>query len=229
MVLNMCNKWLHEANFVGLLYPKLVFVIVFVLLIASPCAAHKLNVFAFVDADKLVVEGYLSGGVKAKGCPVEVYDSSGSRLLTGKTDSKGTCVFSVKDLPAGSKVIKIALEADMGHKGVYEIDLTEEVAALGNLDKSRPAMPPSNEAVLEATSEIRQSGQLNQDELTRQIEKIMDKKLEPLFRLLARQERAQAERQAVSRPGMTEIVGGIGWIMGLAGIAAFALSKRRRP
>ena len=34
-------------------------------------------------------------------------------------------------------------------------------------------------------------------------------------------------REEAERPGLTEIIGGIGWIMGILGIAAYIKSRRR--
>lgn len=208
--------------------PGFVLAVLSVITVAPPCFAHKVNVYAYVETESLVVNGYFGAGVKAGGCKVEVHDSSGASLLVGKTDSDGICVFRIRDLPLGNNLFRITLEADMGHKATYEIDLSEELAAPGGLDKSRPPMPESSEVGPKSTTDHGPSLHLSQDELIHRLEEIIDRKLEPLFRALSRQERAQTEKKAVSSPGMTEIIGGIGWIVGLAGIAAFALSRRRR-
>lgn len=210
------------------LLPGFVLAILAVIMGVSPCFAHKVNVYAYVEAERLVVSGYFGAGAKAGGCKVEVNDPSGASLLTGKTDSDGICVFRIGDLPAGTKLVSITMEAGMGHKAMYEIDLSEEVATAGMPDKSRPTTPESYEVGPKSTYGHSPSLDMSQDELTHRLEQIIDRKLEPLFWALAGQQRAQNENKFVSRPGITEIIGGIGWIVGLAGIAAFALSKRRR-
>jgi hypothetical protein len=57
---------------------------------------------------------------------------------------------------------------------------------------------------------------------------LMDDKLAPLFQKQATLEKLLLEDK-FSGPKMTDIVGGIGWILGLGGIAAFFLSFKRRP
>jgi nickel transport protein len=57
---------------------------------------------------------------------------------------------------------------------------------------------------------------------------LMDDKLVPLFQKQATLEKLLLEDK-FSGPKMTDIVGGIGWILGLGGIAAFFLSFKRRP
>ncbi|MBR4747490.1 MAG: hypothetical protein IK061_08880, partial [Desulfovibrio sp.] len=55
-------------------------------------------------------------------------------------------------------------------------------------------------------------------ELAKLIESSVERRVAPLRAMLA----AEAERG----PGMTEILGGIGWILGIFGTAALCLSRR---
>lgn len=56
---------------------------------------------------------------------------------------------------------------------------------------------------------------------------LMDDKLAPLFQKQATLEKLLLEDK-FSGPKMTDIVGGIGWILGLGGIAAFFWSFKRK-
>ena len=47
------------------------------------CLAHKINVFAIVEKDFMVVEGYFPGNVKAQDSLVEVYDSTDAKVAKG--------------------------------------------------------------------------------------------------------------------------------------------------
>ena len=57
---------------------------------------------------------------------------------------------------------------------------------------------------------------------------IMDDKLAPVLQKQAVLEKLILEEK-FSGPKITDIIGGIGWIIGLAGIAAFFLSSKRKP
>ncbi len=57
---------------------------------------------------------------------------------------------------------------------------------------------------------------------------LMDDKLAPLIRMQANLQKLMLEDK-FSGPKMTDIIGGIGWIMGLFGIAAFFWSFKRKP
>ena len=59
---------------------------------------------------------------------------------------------------------------------------------------------------------------ISREELAKLIESSVERRVAPLRAMLA----AEAERG----PGMTEILGGIGWILGIFGTAALCLSRR---
>jgi nickel transport protein len=62
--------------------------------------------------------------------------------------------------------------------------------------------------------------------MTAALEKVLDKKLEPLVKMLGRQEALLLE-QKYGGPRISDIVGGIGWILGLVGVASFFWCRKR--
>ena len=62
------------------------------------------------------------------------------------------------------------------------------------------------------------------------VETALDKKLEPIDQSLRNLQRSVARLREEKGPGLTEIIGGLGWIMGLCGIALYfhGRSKARR-
>ena len=90
-------------------------------LVSVQAQAHKVNVFAYVEGDRVVVEGYFSGNVKAQDCRVEVFDEAGEKIRDGKTDPKGIYSFKLADLPAFAGGLRIVLQAGMGHKAEYTL------------------------------------------------------------------------------------------------------------
>lgn len=189
--------------------------------------AHKVNVFAFVQGNSLFVEGYFSGKSRARDCLVTVFDSSGTKILEGRTDSQGTCVFDLGAISPDIRSVMVSLEAEMGHKAEYTVELKDQSSNLGNA--------PSNGSKMEGPATISGNGNkdqardipLNQEVLIQTFDAIMEKKLDPLHKMLRNQEKLLLE-QSMAGPRMTEIIGGIGWILGIAGIAAFFMSKKRK-
>lgn len=192
----------------------------------SPAQAHKVNVFAYVEGKRLVVEGYFSGNVKAQDCLVQVLDATGKKIHEGKTDQKGIYSLKLADLPPFSGGLRIVLEAGMGHKAEYTLSASE-------IPESQDASPLPKDQSRQSGSEdvpgapIAGSSQvLDQAALTAALEKALDTKLQPLVKMLGRQEALLLE-QKYGGPRMSDIVGGIGWILGLVGIASFFWCRKR--
>ncbi len=89
------------------------------------CLAHKINVFAIVEKDSLVVEGYFSGKVKAENSPVEVYDSTGAKVATGRTDTQGVCKINLAEIKPIKGDLKVVIATGDGHKAEYTVKAAE--------------------------------------------------------------------------------------------------------
>lgn len=199
-------------------------VIVMALLLLTPCAAraHRLSVFAWVEDDVAHVEGKFSGGKPVMGGEVIVTDSGGNTLITGETDDQGTFSFQI---PRKSD-LKVVVSAGMGHQGDWTIRADEIEAVSENLPETpaetaplvargAPAKPAEASSLPPAP---KQSAAVAPGEIQAAVEKALDKKLKPVIRMLA------DERRAVSA---TEIFGGIGYIFGLVGVAAYVASRKK--
>jgi nickel transport protein len=203
------------------------------LLMTMPALAHKVNVFAYVEGDRVVVEGYFGGNVKAQDCPVEVYDQGGKKIHEGKTDKKGIYSFALADLPAFSGGLRIVLGAGMGHRAEYVLSAADIPGS--DSKKARPEEQPRESTSEQApaadptvaTLPVAGSTQvMDQAALTAALESALDKKLAPIVRMLGKQEKMMLEEK-YGGPKMTDIIGGIGWILGLAGIASFCWGRTR--
>ena len=110
-------------------------VVVFCLLLSIPvviltigageCQAHKINVFAVVEKDSLMVEGYFPGNVKAQNSPVEVLDQSGAKVAQGQTDTTGVCKISLADLKPIKGDLKVVIATGDGHRTEYVVKAAE--------------------------------------------------------------------------------------------------------
>jgi len=185
--------------------------------------AHKVNVFAYVEGDLIVVEGYFSGNVKAQNSVVEVLDSDGKKILEGKTDEKGICRFNLADLPPLKGDIKIVLEGGMGHKADFTLSAPDlPVPSL----QHQSDQPKSEEKTAGAPPVTAGPSVQAQDiaELKQVFEETLDRKIQPLVKMLGNQERLLKE-QKDRGPTMTEIIGGIGWILGIVGVAGYFMGR----
>jgi nickel transport protein len=70
------------------------------------------------------------------------------------------------------------------------------------------------------TAEVSELKNISESEIEAIVERVVDRKLKPMERMLIKlQERS-------GKPGTTEIVGGIGYIIGILGIIAYFKAKR---
>jgi len=83
---------------------------------ASLTFAHKVQIIAYVEKDKVFTESYFADGSPVKAAKIEVYAKDGSKIAEGTTDDKGNFSFVLPKDPVG---VKIVLDAGMGHKAEY--------------------------------------------------------------------------------------------------------------
>jgi len=182
--------------------------------ISSPAIAHKATIFAWVEGDTVYTQSKFSGGRKAKHATVEVYDAKGDKLLEGQTDEKGE--FSFK-LPKKAE-LKVVLLAGTGHRGEWRIPLEEIEGGVVDLDtrfQSQESQPGKefSRNMLPSISPV---------DIQEAVEKALDKKLKPILRRLAEDRQKEAEIK------ITDIIGGIGYILGLVGIGVYFNYRKKK-
>ncbi|MGW8186791.1 MAG: hypothetical protein ACWGNK_05980 [Desulfobacterales bacterium] len=202
------------------------FMAVLLLLSCSQALAHNVTVFAWVEGDTVYVESKFSGGRRPVAAPVEVYDARGNLLLKGVTDEKGEFSFKV---PKKTEM-KVVLLAGMGHKGEWiipfsDLDAVSDGTTAQVLETNSPSSRPTDpnqakSAISPVGADPVPAGYVSADEIRKAVEATLDTKLKPVMKLLVE------TRQ--SGPSVTDILGGIGYIFGLIGVAAYFSAKRRK-
>jgi len=193
-------------------------------LLTANAFAHRVNVFAWVQGDTVHVESKFRGGKKVKEGKIIVTDSAGVELLAGKTNNQGE--FSFK-LPQRTE-IKIILEAGMGHRAEWTIPV-DDIESIAPVDNTLPekiiakkesintqAMPQEQHASMPL--QVPAETSLAAIEVI--VEKALDKKLKPVFKMLS--------ESREKGPTVGDILGGIGYIIGLMGIAAYFRYHKRK-
>lgn len=101
---------------------KRIIAILGILFLASELSlAHKVDIFVYVEGDVIYTESSFSCGKKVEGGIIEVYDSSGNKLLEGVTNKEGSFNFK---LPKRDD-LRIVLIAPMGHRASYILSKEE--------------------------------------------------------------------------------------------------------
>jgi nickel transport protein len=177
-----------------------ILVLAFLVLIAGVAEAHRVNLFVYVEGDTVYAEGYFPDGGACRDCLVEVLElDSGEKLLEGTTDEEG--MFSFK-LP-GKGPLKVVLNAGMGHRDEYIL-------------RSGPAGSEETRA-----ENVPEEIKLPESDF-QALDQVLEKRLRPMEQRLIRIE------QRLSRPGLTEVIGGIGFIVGIFGIFLYLKERGRR-
>ncbi len=193
--------------------------------LAGPAAAHKVMIFAWVNGNTVHTESKFSGGRKVKSGKIEVFDPQGKLLLSGKTNEQGEFSFPVPQPTA----LKIVLNAAMGHRGEWTISKDEIVnAGLGetapsltqNTTAEKPVPAVKTKSTATSTRTPAATTALSAGEIQQLVEKALDRKLEPIYRMLA--------ESREHKPTITDIIGGIGYILGLVGLAAYLQARHQQ-
>ncbi len=202
---------------------------------SAPAAqAHRVNVFAWVEGNTIYTSAKFSGGKVAKTSRVEVFDSQKQLLLKGKTDDQGNFSFPVPKVDD----LKIVVYAGTGHLGNWQVKKSE-LTTIGKLVSSAAAPTSAPETATAAATAARPSPAANSGTVSNstvnlnvspaEIEKIVQKvvnkslteKLHPLMQMLAEIRNPD--------PGLKDVLGGLGYILGLVGIIAYIKSRKQPP
>ncbi len=187
--------------------PLLVLGLVIACLPTGDVFAHKVIIFAWAEENTVYTQSKFSGGKKVVNGTVEARDDLGNLVSKGKTNKMGEYSFSVEKLGP----LHIVLNAGMGHRAEWSLttkDFSDLATGTETELKDERAQSPEIEEI-KSSSDIRtERGQLES-----MIEQTLDKKLQPIHKMLVQQ---QEERVT-----LRDVLGGIGYIIGLIGLAAY--------
>ena len=194
-------------------------VITAIWIMASPISAwaHKVTVFAWAEGNTIFTESKFSGGKRVTGGIIEVYAPDGRKLIEGKTNANGEYAFKIPQ----KTDLKIVLKAGMGHRGEWTLRCDEIEDSSDFAADTIVTGQPADSREKSARMPVQVNPVTGCADIEARLEKVLDKKLKPLISRLN-----QIERQE-DGPALTDILGGLGYILGLVGIAAYVHSRRR--
>ncbi|CAG35488.1 hypothetical protein [Desulfotalea psychrophila] len=180
--------------------------------LAATAQAHKVRVFAYKDGTQITCESEFSGGRAAQLARIEVL-RDGRVIIQGSTNQDGIFHFPIPIKPTGqSQDLKIVVNAGNGHRGEW---LLRGEDYLDNAPVAQAPQTPSPQRQEKTVPEL----SVTITEVEKIVRRELNKQLSPIRRHLA----AQAE----AGPSLQDIFGGIGYIIGLAGIAAYLQSRKK--
>jgi nickel transport protein len=178
-----------------------------ILAITSVALAHKVYLYAWVEGDTVYTESYFGSNRKVQGGLIEIFDLSGKKLFEGLTNEKGEFAFKAPQ----KTDLRIVVEASMGHKNEYVLKGDK----LWDSGSDATEKPETDEGQAVSVKEV------EAEQIQAIVEKALDSRLKPIIRELAKIRKEKG-------PGLTEIIGGIGYIFGLMGVVLYFWSKKSR-
>jgi len=201
------------ANWIGRSFVALALIVA----LAAPAAAHKLFVFASAEGATIHGKAYFQGGAPAQGLAVTAFDPQGAELARTTTDDQGKFTLTA-EFRCDYRLVVETLD---GHGAEFPLRAAQLPADL----------PPRDEAAGPPHPQAEPSQHVPPVE---PLEPATSKDIvaEPSEELRAlRADVAALQEQLTryeNRTRLRDILGGIGYILGLAGIASYFLAARRK-
>ena len=192
--------------------------LLFIVIFTTPALAHKIRIFAWEEGGQIITETKFSGGRTAKGATVTVYDADSKvKLLSGITDEKGLFSFP---LP-GTKATQLEIEVNSGdgHKNSWLYTKNDQETTIDSEEVSVSPQIQDSSNDSEAQILLPQTEKcMAQADIEQIITTAIDNQLAPI--------RKQLAENSEQGPTFRDILGGIGYLLGIAGIIAYMKSKQ---
>jgi len=173
---------------------------------AAGAEAHSVYIFAFPENSQICTNSYFGGKGKVIGGRVSMAEVSGEILATAQTDGQGNACYTP---PEPSRDLVFTVEAGEGHQAGFKLPAADIEGVL----EAGPEPVDHGGTAASSSSSGPAAGGLTRDDLRQA--------LSPIMRKLAEMESAQN-----SRVNLKDIIGGLGWIIGLAGAGLWAASRK---
>ncbi|UCF71168.1 MAG: hypothetical protein JSW49_02505 [candidate division WOR-3 bacterium] len=182
-------------------------IVLITVIMASSLAAHGVNIFTLVEDDSILCQCYYNDGSPVRNQMIEIFRTSGVKLLDGQTDDAGYFKF----LAGVKEDLKVVLHAGMGHKAetVIKVSSMPEVSTptAGKKSVSRKTVQTSPETT-----------GLDEEQLRRIVKEVLEEEINSIRGLILQQQRSVS---------FTTIIGGVGYIFGIFGLLLY-LRRRKQ-
>ena len=172
------------------------------LVCATPAKAHRLKLFATLEGDMISGYAFFVGSGRAQGAVISIRDAADKEVATLTTDDAGAYAYKA---PTAQNYRLTANTGD-GH------------VADAVIDAARFSDAATEVASQSAVADAAPVSSVSQAQIERAVDAAVARQLRPLI---------EAYEAAEGRTRFNDIMGGIGMIVGLAGLALWASARRR--
>jgi nickel transport protein len=190
--------------------PRLFLALVLSLSLVPAANAHRLKVFATVEAGAITGYGFFVGGGRARGSALIIRDADGREVFKGETDGEGR--FSWR--PPSASDFLVSVDTREGHMAEARIPASRFSAAVANpVEATAAFLPVASEKPVAGACEPGAAG------LNALVETAVSRQVRPVL------ERLEAMDGALQ---LRDVVSGVCMIFGLAGIALWFAGRKKR-
>jgi nickel transport protein len=184
--------------------------LVWLLLTATGADAHLLKAFATVEDGEISGFAFFVGGGRPSGAEVKFVDPTGAVVARLTTNDEGR----FRWVPGVVQRYTVSVDAGDGH-------IAEAVIEADRLGGAAVAGSPTDSVADNGGSGSAPVGGIDPAQLEQTIQRAVDRAVERQVRPLL-----EAYAQAENRVRFNDVVGGIGMIVGLAGVALWFSGRR---
>ncbi len=199
-------------------------VLLLLAILSTPALAHRVLVFAYSEGDTIHTESKFVPNDPVRQGKILVLDAqTGQELLAGQTDKKGKFSFKIPAQAAAGKMdLRIVTEAAMGHRGEWLLTAASYLPGVKTASAPAPAVatPAPAATSAPAAAPAAKTGNAGQQALEAALNQALERQLAPINEKLT--------ELTLHRTSLTDIVGGLGYILGFFGLWAYFMSKRQK-
>jgi nickel transport protein len=187
----------------------------------TPALAHRVLIYAYAEGGTIFTESKFVPDTPVRQGKILVMDKKTDQvLLTGKTDDQGKFSFKIPAPAVAQKMdLNIVVEAAMGHRGAWLLKAASYLPGATPGKAGGPAKPGPS-ATAPASAPGTKAVSLDQQALEAALNKVLERQLAPI--------NEKVTQLTIHRTTLPDIIGGIGYILGLFGLWAYFQSKRKQ-
>ncbi|MDR2199599.1 MAG: hypothetical protein LBR53_09135 [Deltaproteobacteria bacterium] len=200
----------------------------------APLSAHAVYTFAYAEGDQICTMSYFSSQKdRVRNGEISMHASDKTLIESARTDSEGNHCF---DSPAEPGDLYFVIEAGQGHRAEFKLPAAERPDAkppsgqtAAETKPRESGDPPSSASSSSSSSASPASGLAasaaagaDAQEIRTIVREEVRSQVAPLARLLTEKFNDQS-------PTLRDVVGGLGWILGLFGVIIIARGGRGAP
>ena len=181
----------------------------------SRAHAHRIDVSVDITEGKIVVEARYHDGAPVREADVLVTDPDGSPLAEGTTDADGRFLFTLTTVPVHMNVV---VETGDGHRGATTVSREDLARLAGDVEEHEHEGHDSSASEPAADDD----SSADHDDLY-EIEAALVRVETELHEIAHELEHLREHRAGTN---LERVLAGVGFILGLTGVAAYCLARR---